>query len=528
MFAQLTKRLELFSDSNNLQLLTLLQRGIEKESLRVTPHGELAQTPHPQGLGAALTHPHITTDFSEALMELITPVSTSIEGTLDFLGNVHRYVYTQLGDEQLWTTSMPCILSDDTHIPVAKYGSSNVAQMKTIYRLGLGNRYGRAMQTIAGIHYNFSLPKQLWPLLQQQDNNTSPEQDYITDAYFKLIRNFRRASWLLVYLFGASPALSKSFLNNQPHKLSTLGDHTLYLPYGTALRMGNLGYQSEAQDNLEICYNRLENYIETLHSAITRSHEGYEKIGSKTPDGNYQQLSTALLQIENEFYSPIRPKRVTASGETPLGALSDRGIEYIEVRCIDVNPYLPLGIDAEQVRFIDSFLLFCLFDDSPLCDDLDQLRIDNNLQKVVNYGRKPGLTLEQRTGPIDLVTWGTQLLDGIEQVAKQLDLAHGGDSYYQASQKQRAKLNNPDLTPSAQTLTDIKERDQTFTDFAMRLTQEHSQGFLAQALSEEEEQQQQHIAAHSTARQTEIETADKLTFDQYLDHYYQQYQALDQ
>ena len=525
MPALFTERLELFSSPERLQLLTELQRGIEKESLRVNPEGRLAQTPHPVALGSALTHPSITTDFSEALMELITPVSNSIDQTLTCLDDVHRFVYANLGDEKLWTTSMPCVLAGSEQIPVALYGSSNVAQMKTAYRYGLGNRYGRTMQTISGIHYNFSLPKPLWSLLQQADNDKQAQQDYITNAYFGMIRNFRRTSWLLVYLFGASPAVCKSFLAGRSHQLQTFDHGSVGLPNATSLRMGDLGYQSDAQSKLTICYNNIANYIDTLKEAITQPHPDYQAIGLKGEEG-YRQLSTALLQIENEFYSPIRPKRVTESGETPIGALGERGVEYIEVRCIDVNPYLPMGIDAEQMRFIDCFLLYCLFDHSPLCDDQDRQRIADNLRDVVNRGREPGLQLNNHAGPIALNDWANAMLDDIDAIAKLLDQAHGGNDYQQACNNQRQKIADPSLTPSAKILADMKQNDQPFFHFAKNLSEQHNEYFRARPLGEERQQAFVAASQQSLLDQQDIEQSDTISFEEYLHDYYQQYQQL--
>lgn len=522
---QFDERIALFAQPDNLALLQGIRRGIEKESLRIDPRGRLATTPHPQAFGSALTHANITTDFSEALLELITGVHQSIDGTLEELDNVHRFVYSTLGSELLWGTSMPCILGAHEDIPLARYGSSNVATMKTVYRRGLGHRYGRRMQTIAGIHYNFSLSDTLWPVLQAADHNRQSSQRYITDAYFNLIRNFRRCVWLLVYLFGASPALCRSFLGEQPHQLDSLDEATLYKPYGTSLRMGDLGYQSNAQQSLNICYNCIENYIQTLGEAIVLPHADYQKIGLKK-DGEYQQLSTALLQIENEFYSPIRPKRVASSGETPLGVLRERGVEYIEVRCLDVNPYLPMGIDAEQMRFLDCFLLYCLFDQSPLCDDADRDRIASNLNLVVNEGRQPGLMLQRRHGPAGLREWGEELLEGVNQIAQLLDRAHGGEHYQQSCAQQLAKLRDPALTPSARVLADLSAGQQTFVDFALGHSASHAEGFHAQPLPDSLRQYFEQAADASFAAQHRIEAADTLSFDDYLRDYFQQYEAL--
>ena len=524
MSNQLAERVNLLTNAQHQPLLTQLKRGIEKESLRIDKQGKLSQLPHPKGIGSALTHPYITTDFSEALLELITPVYQSINCTLECLDKVHRFIYPHLDDEELWAASMPCVLEGDDNIPLARYGSSNVATMKTVYRNGLGNRYGRLMQTIAGIHYNFSVPEALWPLLQQQDNDTQALKDYVTDSYFALIRNFNRTSWLLIYLYGASPAVCKSFLNGRPHRLQQHDEGSLHLPYATSLRMGDLGYQSSAQAGLNICYNNIDNYIDTLSKAITQPHPDYEKIGIKIND-HYQQLSTALLQIENEFYSPIRPKRVTQSGETPLGALHRSGVEYIEVRCVDVNPYLPLGIDADQIRFLDSFLLYCLLQHSPMCDDQDRSHISNNTRTVVNEGRKPGLQLNTRSGQQSLQHWGSQLLDDIAKVADLLDLAHGGNDYRRVVDTQRTKLDDPSLTPSQRILSDMGAQQIPFFRLAMDQSLQHGQFFRQRPLEAGDLDYFQQQTKQSLQHQLDIENSDVLSFEDYLAQYYQQYNA---
>src|SRR5690606_36054887 len=134
-------------------------------------------------------------------------------------------------------------------------------------------------------------------------------------------------------------------------------------------------------------------------------------------DGEYRQLSAGLLQIENEFYSTIRPKRVAARGETALTALRRRGVQYIEVRSLDINPFLPLGIDAETIHFLDAFLLFCLLHESPVCTDAGSREASLNLKRVVNEGRRPGLTLQCDGAEVELADWASELLDGIQPIA---------------------------------------------------------------------------------------------------------------
>jgi glutamate--cysteine ligase len=509
-----------------------IARGIEKETLRVTDGGRLAQTPHPRTVGSALTHPSITTDFSEALMEFITPVFTDIDGCLASLDQIHRFTLHQLAaqaqPEYLWLASMPCILPGNEGIPVAQYGSSNVAHMKTAYRIGLGHRYGRLMQTIAGIHYNFSLPDEFWCALWRAEVGSGAIidekclQDFKTERYFALVRNFRRYVWLLVYLFGASPALCKSFLDGRRHKLQEFDQGSLYAPHATSLRMGDLGYQSSAQEHVVISYNNLDEYVASLLKGLTQPLPEYERIGVLV-DGDYRQLSSNLLQIENEFYSTIRPKRTTKSGEAPITALCERGVEYIEVRCIDVNPYQPLGIDAEQIRFIDSFLLFCALTDSPpLCTN--EYRVTQaNLSAVVNRGREPGLALQKGDSKITLQAWASELVANIERCATVFDGVHGGNEYAQIAAAQRAKIADPNLTPSAQVLADMRAQKLSYVQFEDKLSQQHRDDFLARPLPENTMQEMREEAAQSLRDQAKVEAADTLTFEQYLARYYQQY-----
>ena len=527
MPSHLLKQLEILVGSEQQQLLRDIGRGIEKESLRISPDGFLAQTPHPRGLGSALTHGSITTDYSEALLEFITPVSTSIEDSLATLENIHAYVYSQIGDELLWCTSMPCQLGNDEDIPVAHYGSSNVARMKTVYRYGLGYRYGRVMQTIAGIHYNFSMPEAYWQQAWAAAGKPGDLKDYISERYLGLIRNFRRYSWLLIYLFGASPAVCGSFLRNRDnHGLEPFGDgHSLHLPYGTALRMGDLGYNSDAQKGLRICYNSLPNYVETLRSAIMQPHPEYARYSSGA-NGEYQQLNDSLLQIENEFYSPIRPKRVTRSGETPLHALTEHGIEYIEVRCVDVSPFSPVGMDAEEIRFLDTFLLYCLLKESPPCDEQEQECMAANMEAVVNRGREPGLQLHCRGGARTLNDWASELLGDMRHIADALDAAHNSNSYGESLREQTAKVADPELTPSARVLREMREKGQPFFRLAMGYSQRWAEHFRQATLDPELAAEFASRAEQSLQAQRDLEASEDISFEQYLANFYGQYETL--
>ena len=375
--------------------LRQMHRGVEKESLRVQADGRLALTPHPAALGSPLTHPRITNDFSESQLELVTGVHDSVDACVDELTQIHQAVYRALGDEMLWVASMPCGLPSDENIPIARFGSSNIGRAKSVYRTGLGVRYGRRMQTISGIHYNWSMPG-------------------LSNAeYFGLIRNFRRHSFVLLALFGASPAVCPSFVADRAHDLQRLSEHTLYLPHATSLRMGRLGYQSDAQAALAVSYNSLEDYAGSLLGALVRPHPPYEQLGIRGPGGEYLQLSDSLLQIENEFYGTIRPKRVIRPGERALHALRERGVEYVEVRCMDLDPFEPVGIGAPTMRVLDLFLLHCLLTDSPDDSPEEIARLARNQHLAAARGREPGLMLESADGERSLLEWAAELLDAV-------------------------------------------------------------------------------------------------------------------
>ncbi|MEY4748663.1 MAG: hypothetical protein RIQ60_877 [Pseudomonadota bacterium] len=479
-----------------------MRRGVEKESLRVQPDGGLALTPHPAALGSALTHPHITTDYSESQLELITGVHGDVEACLTELTRVHQFVYRTLGDEMLWVASMPCSLPPDEAIPIGLYGSSNVGRAKTVYRVGLGHRYGRRMQTISGIHYNWSLP-----------GVSSAE-------YFGLIRNFRRHSFLLLYLFGASPAVCADFVAGREHVLESLGDQTLFLPHATSLRMGRLGYQSDAQAELAVSYNSLESYAASLHDALTRPYPAYETLGLRGPGGDYHQLATSLLQIENEFYGTIRPKRVIFQGERPLHALRERGVEYVEVRCMDLDPFLPLGIDAATMRLLDVFLLHCLFSDSAPDSPDEIAALARNQDRVATRGREPGLRLERQGQQITLAEWAEELLDGCKPIAAVLDAAQDTQAHTQMLNAALAGLHTPALLPSARVLEQIRRRpDQSYLRF-VRERSAHTQSALrGLPFGAESHQQMQQLAAHSVAEQARIEAADSMPFEIYRQEY---------
>lgn len=496
-------------------LLTQTNRGIEREALRITQTGHFTHTPHPRILGSALTHPYITTDYSESLIELITEPHHKIDDLLNELSTIHRFVLQSVTQESLWMQSMPCHLPAEEDIPIAQYGQSNSGKLRHVYRQGLAHRYGRKMQCISGLHYNFSLPEQLWSALEFPGKNQQEQQ---TNGYMALVRNFKRYSWLLMYLFGASPAINKSFVKEAALTvpLESLDAQTYYLPYATSLRMGDLGYHNDAQTNLKSCYNDLASFAKLICNAVTTPWPAYEAIGTQK-EGQWIQLNTNVLQIENEFYANIRPKRSIGRGERPVTALIQRGIQYIEVRCIDIDPFEPLGISDSTCHFLDAFLLFCALSDSPPFPGDGHCNISaDNFQKVVNFGRQADLVLNQNGQECRLQDWGFKLLEKISLFAKELDLAYETTCYSAAVALQKQKLSNPELTPSAKLLAELKTSGKTFNEFTASLSIKASDGLRQDSLSPENLQRFQDLSQESLTQQEKIEASDSMSFEQYL------------
>lgn len=520
-----TSKLDVLIANKKQALLSGGLKGIEKESLRLNAAtGFIAQTEHPKSLGSALTHPFITTDYSEALIELITPPFEKIEATFNYLQAVHQFVYDNLEDEILLNASMPCGIDGDDSIPIAYYGTSNVGKMKHIYRHGLWRRYGRTMQAIAGIHFNYSLPENLLIELHKQENSSLNLEQFTSATYFALIRNFQRVGWIILYLFGASPAICKNFFKSRPALMAQFEEFdngTLYHPYATSLRMSDIGYKSKNQAALAIDYNSVEAYVESLSAAINTPFEEYEKIGVVV-DGQYKQLNSNLLQIENEFYSIIRPKQIAQSCEKPTLALKRRGVRYVEMRSLDLNIFEPLGLSIDTARFIETLLLSCALQASPDISAQEHKVNNSNQLIVANYGRKPDLQLMKNGQRISLKDWADEILNTMQSVAEILDNGDTNKPYSNALIKQRAVVNNPDLTPSAQLLAMMKARQQPFAKVALNLSRQHAEEFHSCQLDAINKDLFEQAAQESHLKQQEIESREQAPFDGFLQCYFNQ------
>ncbi|MCK5001944.1 MAG: glutamate--cysteine ligase [Gammaproteobacteria bacterium] len=521
VYQSLKKRLNQIVDSGQAACLSESLIGLEKESLRVAETGSISQTSHPAALGSALTNPAITTDFSEALLELITPPCSSVKQALSYLDDIQRFVYSKLENETLWATSMPCVVRGADSIPIAQYGDSNVGTMKTVYRRGLGYRYGRSMQVIAGVHFNYSVSDSFWDLYQKLQGDAGDRQGFISDQYMGLVRNMLRYGWMIPYLFGASPAVCKSFLHGKPTMLSDFNEHTFYEPYATSLRMGDIGYTNSQEDmaGIKADYSSIDAYVKSLQCAIEKPFSAYEDIGVKV-DGEYRQLNANVLQIENEYYSTVRPKQIAQKDEKPATALHKRGVSYVEIRSIDVNAFDPLGVNDEQLYFLEIFVLFCLLQESPVLNQMEMTEVDMNLVQVAHFGRQPEVELSRHDQFVPLKSWALELCDAMQAVADLLDDVNGCDSYSKSLSEQVECINDPSKTPSARMLEEMREHEEGFFHFAQRKSLKYLDYFKSRELSVERQQFFETLSRDSLAEQLLIENFDSLNFDEYLQQYF--------
>ena len=498
--------------------------GVEKESLRASPAGALAATPHPPALGSALTHPWLTTDYSEALLEFVTPPFRDRAEVVENLGDLHRFVLRNVGDEILWAGSMPCEIEGDEAIPIARYGSSNSGRLRRLYRVGLAHRYGRMMQVIAGVHFNYSLAPEVWPLLAGSGAAHGEHRTWhgtgralIDSHYFGLIRNLFRHGWLLLYLFGASPAVSRRFLPDGAPGLEPMGEDTWRARFGTSLRMSDVGYTNRIPGGIGIRYDDLYSYAASLHRAITTPHPPWEALGVRR-DGEYRQINANLLQMENEYYSSVRPKQPTRRGERPTEALQRRGVRYVELRSIDLDPSSPIGLTGERMAFLEALMLFCLLYDSPPLGEAERRAIDENQRRAAVGGRDPSATLVRDGTEVSLRVWANEILDEVAAAADLLRTPE--DDPGAAVEGARAAVESPETTPSARVLEEMEAHGGSYFEYVLDVSRRHAETLRREPLPEAVRRRFEEEAASSIARQAALEAGDTMSFEEYLAGYF--------
>ena len=442
-------------------------RGIERESLRVDHKGRISQKNHPENLGSSLTSKDITTDFAEALIEFVTPTFESAEALHEHLNLLHRFLYTEMDKEILWNFSMPCSFQNEQEIRIAEYGESNSGMLKHIYRKGLRLRYGSIMQCVSGIHYNFSISHGSWKSLNKNLN-----QDFVNERYLGAIRNIKRNFWFLLERLGASPIANESYLYGREHTLDKHNEDDLFLPNATSLRMSEVGYQSSIQDSLEISYNNLNEFVDAIVRGIKTPVKDFEDIGLFDTNGIAQQISTGILQIENELYDIVRPKRAGPSGSRPATLLKEAGIEYLELRGIDVNPFIPEGIDANKMKLLDIYIIHSLISESPFIsrDEIEEIKV--NQRVMVRNGRAKDVRLIRNGVLVPLSEIRNIYLDELEQTAKALE--EYSEGYLSAFNSEMSL----DLLPSEKIMQEVELSNLSFQDYGLEHSKKIAQSFF--------------------------------------------------
>ena len=502
----------------SVNFLDAITRGLEKENCRIDSQGRLAQTPHPAACGKPLTHAAITTDFSESLVELITPPIQGISPLMADLQAVNCFFAAHLGEENLWPFSMPPEIADPASVPIADYGSSDVARMKSLYRLGLSHRYGRVMQMIAGFHVNVSFPEPLFQAMHGISQAKETLADYRSQAYMNLIQQFQRHAWLLMYLFGASPACAKQSVMQPRPYLKKCDANSYYAPWGTSLRMSDIGYQNSGQKKLKINDASVQQYADSLLAATQKNHPEFEKIGVRV-NGQYRQLNSHVLQIENEYYSLIRPKPAPQAQFRPAWALKKYGVAYVEVRLMDLNPMQPLGIDATSIAFVDLMLMYCLLAREPVAPS--HIQAQENFQRVCQQGRDPALKLlsDQKLQPFKKTA--QELLHAMEPLACWMDAHTTEAPYHKAWQLQLEKVHHPEATPSAQLIQTLRSSGLSYQQWGHQWAQKQTTQM----------KQQKTTPATALRLQKEVEKSYQLwlekeqqpkDFERFLNHFFKE------
>lgn len=524
---QLSDLLTAFEKCDAIHLLDCGRRGIEKEGLRYTAKHQLSEKPHSPTLGSPLTHAEITTDYAESLLEIVTPAFRNSRDTLAHLCYLHR-VLAANSDEYILNGSMPAYINNPEAVQIGKYGQSNAGQMRQLYRKGLALRYGKAMQLIAGMHFNYSICHDLFryyaEALDREFNQT-----FIDERYMNLVRNIRKYAWLTAYLFGHSPAVDQSFFHGKPHKLELFDDATLYLPYATSLRMSDIGYQNKTGHL--VTANTLAGYVHDLTTAVLTPSETYQNYGLKDIHGSYQQINTNVLQIENEYYTAARPKQLMASGEAPVRALADRGIAYVELRTLDINCFERAGISQVQLDFLELFMLFCLFTDAPAADQAAEAEAKNNMAKTSCCGRAPNLTLHNQGKATSIPEWGSEILAAMRPIAEAMDSEKHRPHYVSIIERELAVVANPELTPSARIMRYLRGQEtgkpMTYHDFITNLSQQHAQLSRQIGLTPAEKIKVDKDATLSLEKEKFlVKKSQETVFEDYLANYFQQLNGL--
>jgi glutamate--cysteine ligase len=461
------KKEELLDTSSKIRV------GFERETLRIN-NSSISRSPHPTELGSACCNKFITIDFCESQLELITPPLLGSSPALKKLSDIHHFVTHKIGNESIWPFSMPPKINSEDDIPIGTFGTSHEGIFKHIYRVGLSNRYGRGMQSISGFHYNYSHPNILWDILSDFTHvNKSQIRSLV---YFNILRNIHKMNWLLIYLFGSSPVIGNKILSNNNDSFEKLDQETSYLPYATSLRMSEYGYSNVNRKNISVSLSTLDDYVDDLRRATMTEEPRYLEYEDK----RYSQLNTNILQIEAEYYAVARAKSEKFNFIRPSANLKYGGVDFLELRSIDINPFSRIGIDNETALFLEIFMLFCTVNECELFDKEAMQDINDNDLTIAKYGRKPNISLKKDNGTILMKNWAMDILDQMLSIAEQLDT--GDSKYTSVICKMKSKVKNQEKTQSAKILDKLLGENISHTELGVVIAEENKDYFLTSAI----------------------------------------------
>ena len=490
--------------------------GFEKESLRIA-NSRISKSSHPELLGSALCNKFITTDFSESQLELVTPPFKNNNRSLAFLEDIHHFVSCNLKDEFLWPFSMPTNIDNEKDINISNYGTSNLGLFKRIYRNGLSHRYGRMMQTISGVHYNYSFSDRFWQKLPLK-NLDKDYKEIRSLSYFNMLRNISRVNWLILYLFGASPIITRNLLTKEKQSFQKLDDETYYLKYATSLRMSNFGYYNILGDEFSVSLDSLASYISDIQEATKTPSKSFKSLNKKNNKNN-QQINENLLQIDDEFYAVARAKSRVISNQRTTSKLTNGGVDFIELRSLDLNPYSRIGIDQETTNFLEILLSYCFVKQKGYLSDLEKQEISHNDSLVAKQGRYPGLYLQKDGEKIRLKDLGNQILDELYPIATLLD--NKQNQYTKSLDLMVEKINDPSKTISGRLMDDIFTKNISFIELGATIGEANKDYYinLDQSQNSNWDFLKEEVKS-SLNQQHSLEKNERESFEDFLDSYF--------
>lgn len=398
--------------------------GVEREGLRVDLKGNLSEKKHPKVFGDKLSNPYITTDFSESQVELITPTFNSLEEVYNFLNSLYNITVLELEDEYLWPQSMPCNIPEDEHIPIADFSDEELGGNAREYREKLHKKYGGKKQLISGIHYNFSFNEKIIKHLYNNEKSNESYSEFRDKTYLKVVRNYLRYRWLLIYILGGTAIIHESYAKECVKKLEEISTGSFTSEGALSYRNSECGYKNHV--DLFPDYSNIKDYVGSIKTFIN--------------DG--------IIESHKELYSQIRLK--ARDNNDFLNSLLKYGVDYLEIRSTDINPFDKAGISLEDLKFINIFTIFLLTEDEISYSAWQEEALYNQ-NTIARFGQQ-NVMLRKNGDQIFREKWALSILNKIENINKELDL-----NQEEVIKNVKERILNPKLTYAYRISEIVKE-----------------------------------------------------------------------